>query len=408
MDSYLMWIRITISILTALLLGACHNKSIHDPTPKVRKDIMLPEYTVSLDKENYIAGDIVSINITQEGPDVISSKLIIENGPQTYSRDLPNTRDHFLVLPETFTTHSGNYKLGIYYEDTQVLTDSFNIIPQTSKDLYVLTGPRSIYADGQDASMIVSLPEDKYGNVVQEGTPVYYESLSKANKTSMSIVQIKDQVSYDIILSDTKASSHFVGITDLKNSSLEQRIEFVPLWPAEIVISNDDFYPYANNKNFVDIKTNELVDSHQNQISEGTYIRYVLIDNTGKKSIYNSLVIDGVARVRIKNPKHPKTYTVYAESADGIRSNRITLRFKPDITSIPYTVTDSTIVVGPLISQLGQLISEGTEVSLMVGGKTYQEESFKGFARFQLKLIEYKEVDNFLIKTAGIEQIGKF
>jgi hypothetical protein len=408
MDLYRMWTRIIISILISILLIACHNRSIHHPPAVIEEEIVDPIYNITSDKENYITGDVVAINISQEGPVFIRSKLIIENGPQVYNKVLPKIQDYFLVLPETFTRHAGNYKMGIFHNDKVMFLDSFNIVPQTSQDLYILTGPRSIYADGRDASMIVTIPEDKYGNVVQEGTPIYYESLSKSNKENMSIVPIMDQVSYDIILSDTKASTHYVGVTDLKNSSLEQRIDFVPLWPAAITISNDDYYPYANNKNFVDIKTNELFDSHQNQISEGTYIRYVLTDNYGKKSIYNSLVIDGVARVSIKNPNYPKTLSVYAESSNGIRSNKITLRFKPDITSIPYAKTDTTIVAGPLVSQLGQLISEGTEVILSVGNNVYKEESYKGFAKFQLKLIEYNEGDNFIIKTSGIEQKGQF
>jgi len=402
-----MWIRIITIITTSVLLSSCHNKSLHHSTPEIRNEIVMPKYSILLDNEIYIAGDIVTFNINQDGPDIIKSKLIIENGPQVYSEVLPASEDHSVVLPETFTQHSGKYKIAIFYNNESLASDSFNINSQVSDHLYILTGPRSIYADGNDASMIVSIPSDKYDNVVQEGTPIYYKSLSEANKENMSVVPIKDQVSYNIILSDTIASSHFIGVTDLKNSSLEQRIDFIPKWPSEITISNEDYYPYANNKNFVDIKTNQLFDNNQNKISEGTFIRYILIDNLGKKSIYNSLVIDGVARVRIKNPAQQKSYSVYAESSNGIKSNIIELRFKPDITSIPYALTDSTLVVGPLISQLGQLISEGTEVTLIIGNNIYKEESYKGEAIFQLMLIEHRAGDKFIIKTAGIKQTGK-
>lgn len=408
MDLYLMQIRLAISILIVLLLYSCKDKGIENPTPTKLGSTDPVQYSVKTDKNKYTVGDIITLIFIRKGDNTNLAKLIIENGVQTYNTSLPLYREYSLTLPETFTRQSGNYHISIYSDGHVILNKKFLVLPQTSENLYVITGPRSIKADGNDATMIISIPDDKYGNVVTKGTPISYESIADSKSKNKTIRPVEHQLSYNIIGSKTKATSHYVGVTDQKSFSLEQRIDFVPLWPSKITISNDEYYPYANNKNFINIETEKLLDKHGNQVSEGTYIRYILTDGKGRKSIYNSIVIGGIARVSIKNPSQPTSYTIYAESADGTQSNRIKMDFQSDITSIKYTLSDTTLRVGPLISQLGQYITEGTEVTLIVNGKTYKEEAYKSFAFFELKYISHKKGDKFSIRIAGTELTGIF
>ena len=412
MDLYLMAIRMLTYMFLILLFCSCHDSSIHiSPEPMVIQEenkFIDNTFDVRFDKEIYQAGDIIDIDIIQDGSTYISPKLIIDNGPQILTTNLPPTRDHFIVLPDYFSTHAGTYTFCIEYNSLCLHTTSIKVQPLSSSSIYTLTGPKTINADGRDASMVVNVPEDKYGNVVKEGTPIFYESVSKSKNETKNIVPIRDQLSYSIIMSDVKATSQFIGITDLKNSALEQRVDFVPQWPEQISINHDDYYPYANNKNFVDIKTDILLDKNNNKVNEGTYIRYIVTDHNGQKSLYNSLVVDGISRVRIKNPDKPSTYIVYAQSYNGVTSNQLQLQFASDIESIKYYLTDSTLVIGPLKSQLGQLISEGTKVDLIINEQLYREETFKGFAKFALKYLDYKTADSFIIKVAGQTSKGKF
>lgn len=292
----------------------------------------------------------------------------------------------------------------------QALQGSINIKPKlevATMETYI--GPPSIEAGGTDFTMLVVIPTDSLDNPVPENT------LVKVNHQFLEIekddnINTKNLIAYKNIYSYKKSGRLLVSSRSLNTDSKEFTVNVTPAIPTSFSISADRPHQYADGNQITTLSTSIIKDKHNNVVSDGTYVSFIIEDIKGHilKSVGST--INGVATSRIVHPDKGSNWSIKAY-IDGIsNSDSITLNYKQAVEDFKITFSDDgrTINVGPIKSFMQQLIPDGLQVKLQVYNDQTPVEvdtqtTFNGFTKFTLKPEVIKKGNYTLsIEAAGI------
>ena len=196
------------------------------------------------------------------------------------------------------------------------------------------------------------------------------------------------------------------GLSHNKKSSREQQITQTADWGTDFKIELVSHHPYADNRQYSQITTTKIADIYRNTVHDGTFVEFIVEEGGNFVGVYKALTIDGIAKVYIKNPAAATIYTVSAHIENRASSNSIQISFRNIISRINYKHYhfQKAIKVGPLTSDLGQMIPDGTAVELTVDGTKYVQECYEGYAVFSFVKLGIKKPESATIKVAGIER----
>lgn len=367
-----------------------------------------PEINIKLEQQNIEVAQSCIVTIEQEGPVSNELFLSIDNGINNLVIPLKSQQSQTFKIDENLTKHAGNYIISVILRDSvlkhqELLVDplkAFNAIDQ-------YTGPKTIVANNKTESMVVSIPKDQFDNAIKEGTPITYAtrtiSKTRINRTD----EIKNHKSYQIIPSLKQETTETIGANIESVYSSEQRIDHIPDWPEKIKIYALNHKSIADNRSFSTIKTDAIFDQNNNRIPDGTIIYFHIKDEKNQTSIYNGLTIDGIATCYIKNPKEANYYKIHASTAEGIISNEIDLSFKTGIVQVDAVIFGNKLKIGPLTSELGQFITDGSEIKVIHGNNRYTTQSYQGFAEVELKNFDPNIPTTIFVQVAGRTELIK-
>ncbi len=384
--------------IIALLLSSCSSRNKEITFVSGEKTIA----SIITNKKSISVGDSALVKISVEKYGEYPVVLVIDNGISPIVKSVPNKKVTVLKLSGNSTLHAGFYSLYLLQGDNIISQTELSVIPgKAYKDIKVYTGPKTITANNQDQSMIVAVSEDQWNNTIIDGSPITITSRIENSQALTEQILVKNQIAHKIINAQENKNFKLLGISSSDVVSKQQRIDFVPDWMKSLQINLIEHYPVANNRHFVKIKTNTVTDKNKNIIPDGTFINFFLTDKNDKQSIYQSLIIDGIATCYVKNPKSANSYNIYAISSNGVKSNTLSLTFTEDLRAIKYKWDKNKLVIGPLIGQLGESISDGTEVVITDGTKMLIKESLRGYTTFDLTSSNL-DISKLEIKISGL------
>ncbi len=359
---------------------------------------------------------------------VPSLELVVPNNYVTAGNDIAvqiiNNEKYqgkvHLVLKTVFTYHVFVFdlknKVGEYEVDGKYLTESgivncwlmvdnvlvseknFQVRASDIADpIKLFTGPNSIWVNDFQETMVVALPKDKYGNAARELDSVEINLQMPDKIIEGEFIKIHDQLAFKKLSSGQTTGKILAGASAMSANSKEQKVEVVPLWPKVLSIEIVDHLPYADGRQFYQIKTNTIKDDRGNMIPDGTHVVFSATSRD-RKLEYNSYTIDGVAKAYIRNPEIKSVWKILGIVGNGsIVSKPITIEFKDVIKNVPRILSNTHFLVGPIESYIGQYVPDGTEVEYYDGQKTTVKETEDGKVDFHLPM----DYDNFYIKIAG-------
>jgi len=253
-------------------------------------------------------------------------------------------------------------------------------------------GPKTIAVGGMEKSMLTNVTIDKYGNPVEDSTAVRYRLRYPGTLLNLQQVAITDHlVSFIQLASKEEAGKIIIGANSKNASGREQEVKVIAGPPKDIEIELVEWFPYADSRQMVWIRTEVMRDEFENVVADGTEVKFIIKDQSSAYSEYKSFTVGGVANVYIENPPKATSWNVFAKTHGEMLSNSLLLNFESNIESIAfdYDRRNHKIVVGPIISGLGQHVNDGTEVSLTIskGDKKlkYEMESQDGHCEVKLK-----------------------
>lgn len=335
------------------------------------------------------AGNEIWLILKTENKDQVPIEFIIDNG--LTSRSINGYTNKKLILTNEQAQVAGLYNIYIIYANELVAKRSLFINPQNIVDpIDVYTGPNTIVVDHKQPSMVVSLPADKYDNPILKDDPIEYKfAQGLETNTTENINQLYSATQFS---ADKQAEKIIIGSSFLDASSKEQRVDAIADWPTAFSIEIVSHYPVADNRQYLRIRTSNILDEHSNKIPDGTMVVFEVFENSNKVAKYQAYTIDGTANVYIRNPAISTNWIIKANIAKTAFSNKLDLQFKSNLKELTYhyNLSNNKIFIGPLKGQLGQYISDGTKVYLQIGDEHLVRETEEGKTMFDLNLTKYK------------------
>lgn len=390
-----------IIIIFLLLFSACN--SITESPAQNTKSNTKGIIKIAAPNGNTVGNEIkILIETENKAEDPII--LLVDNG-LTIRTIYATTNQSITLLPD-WLKKSGLYKLTAIHNNTIIATRKLRIkSADISEPLEVYTGPVTILVNGQEESMLTYIPADRYDNGITQATSISYTSTKDSNKNETGTV--RNLISYNMHRSNTKAEKILLGVQAEKFASPEQSVEEIADWPVDIKISIVNHHSFADNRQYTRLKTDKLYDAYGNQIADGTLLTFYQLQDGKLYGTYKSIVVDGVTNAYLRNPREAGQYQIQAV-AGTVTSNTLRLDYARLINEIPtnYDSLTKILQVGPLVSSLGQLVPEGTEVVLNNKDEELIKETIHGSVSFELSQIKFLS-NSIVINSGGLSKTIK-
>lgn len=366
--------------------------------------IEYPTLEVDLSSNTILAGEDLTIDINQANK-LGDANLVLSNGVIAINKFVAAKAHQSITLSSPTTDAAGTFTIRIVKQDSLLFQEDIKILPLALTDpIDIYAGPRTINVDQKQQSMVVAIPRDSFGNPIADGLEVKFSINEEEEDIGSQNKEVEHLVSYKILTADVNADDQFIGISHPSASSKKQKLISIPAWPTQLTLEAEDHFPFANNRNFVKIKTNKLKDQFGNTIPDGTLLRFHIHENGLESARYNGITIDGVAFAYLRNPKQKSDWIIKVSVGDRFFGSGLRLKFDNDLQNLTYEFTDEALIVGPLRGQLGQYISDGTEVILNYKGKKISSETLNGVASFNLENIEWASGSTAILSAAGLQK----
>lgn len=310
------------------------------------------------------AGTIVTIEAVAAESSGVSTVVISAGYGQLEFDMVINAGVGSLNLPAAVTQHAGV----ITVASGNVVTE-LTIEPIEVHELVApLVGPRTIVADGQDESLAVMLPIDRYGNQVADGTAVNVE-WQQPEGTDQVRTETADGMAWVPVQSGLTAGPTTVRSTASSStgeivSSAAVRIDEVPGRVETIELDASTSTALADGRTIIEVETGTLVDEHGNELMDGTVAQLVFMGPSGS-GVLPATVQNGVVRVDLVAPDQPGTLTASVH-VHGEVSSDITIDFASAIESYEVRLEsvgpDVVLRVERALDPSGAFIADGTEL----------------------------------------------
>lgn len=371
---------IIYSLTFCLLLLSCKSEERKQP-------IDYPTIDIFLESKRVVAGHELLFRFRSQA--YIEGQVVFEGvWGQLVQDKILQKGDNDIIISPAINTKTG--LASIYFTSDTFRTERVyvEILPGPSASaIPIYTGPKSIWIDGIQRSMIAAIPIDTFGNALADQTKVRFNSRTINSKTLRANEKSKHMIAPYTFYSDKKANDYLVGVSGDGFQAMEQTVSSVPFLPRTLLLDLVQHIPYADDRQFTSLRTRPIRDRAGNVLPDGTLIEFYIHSDKGTISKYKSFTIDGVASVSIKNPSYETVWEIKASLAASYFSNTIKLFYGKAIKDLRYSFDSSSkiLTVGPLISYLGQLVSNETQVYCNGSFGTLQEGTEKGKAIFELK-----------------------
>ncbi len=371
--------QLTLHILCLLLFVGCKENKTFTPS--------IAEVSITLKKEAIQAGTPLLFDIqSTTGVD----ELIVQLDHFWFTKTwfLPDLKKGAsFEIPSTALEYSGIHQIKIRHHQKEIARIPFEVTPlKIQNPITSLNGPKSIWIENRQQSMITSLPKDTFYNPGPEGAPLLHQIKYSDGRVMTKEIAIKNQVAYSLFSGGIKTGKIKAGISTIDAHGKETHTQAIGLPPTSIQLKVEKHVSFADPRESVIIRTNPLQDQYGNLVPDGTMVYINVQTNKETQSAYQSITIDGVAKVWLRNPAYSSIWIVKGH-VGSIQSEPIVLKFHSNLQKIT-TAFDSNLLelkVGPLVGHLNQYIADGMDVSLLIDDQILRQETQDGFVRFNLK-----------------------
>lgn len=311
------------------------------------------------------AGEIVSIEATSTD-DVGFAEVIVHVGYGQLRFEMAIVEGQGrLDLPAAVTQHAGLVQIesGTERETLQILPGEVTTL------IAPLVGPRTIVANGNDETLAVLLPTDRFGNQVADGTETTVMWEQPGDVVATAVSSTADGMAWTMIASGEVAGPTIVAATTRDGGEVVRgaavRIDEVPGTVRSITLRSSSLTGRADGRSVLAIETDELVDAFGNVLADGTSAHFVF-DGPSGQGVVTGTVQNGIARIELTAPTEPGRLVGYLD-VHGVQSNEVEIDFESAISGFEVrldTVGEETVLrVENALDPSGAFIADGTTVT---------------------------------------------
>jgi len=300
-------------------------------------------------------------------------------------------------LDTSITKQGGYIQLQLKHKDLYENEYNIEITPaQALGKMEAFNGPKSLFANDDDGSMLVVIPKDEYGNPLKDGAIVHFSQRSTQGQSKLVKRPVSGLVSYNVTNSKIKHGKVLLGAQISKAAIEEQELLIEASMPAKLIIKTEEWYPTADERQNIHLSTLPIYDQYMNLVPDGTLINFTVRNRGNIISVYNGFTVNGVANIYIQNPSEAMNWHLQASLYGSIFSNILHFQFEENNIDyrVAYNAKRNELIVGPVTAKDQKLFPDGTKIkaSIKLNGVThsYTAELFDGYARFALSEAFYK------------------
>ena len=400
-----------ISFLVVIFTFSCGKKG------EVMHTSQVGTAKILFEKVNINAGEkIKSVEVKTDGFEGITQlQLLIANkwGMKVLESEIENDRISF-DLSNILFQERGDIEFILTAEQTVLDRHKLEILPFAGDSLVEsYLGPKTIFVGGAERTMLTNVTTDKYGNPVADGSRVDYSIRYPGEKAYRQTIRTEELVSFIQLYSKEKIGKIIIGANSDKASIREQEVRVIPGSPTQISIEIVEWFPYADSRQTVWLRSDVIRDSFGNVVADGSMISFVVIGDGKIINEYKSYTVSGISNIYIENPPSETSWSVFAKTNDENISNVLSLDFESNIESVAfdYDRSNHSISVGPITSNLGQFVNDGTAINLTIKNgedeTILENETLDGFCEFKLGGEKFEQGTYALALDVGGEQVTK-
>lgn len=329
------------------------------------------EVTVSV-ASPVVAGSPLDVHIdAHTAPDGLAVDVALFSAVQTvqYSTQVVDGEATW-PIPAEAMTHAGLAELVVRVGATQSSSEIEVLPGDVVAPVVPLVGPRTIVADAQDFSMLVTTPVDRFGNPAPDWTPVSIAVRRPDGSLLPLLVVVDDGIAATLVPADTTAGrltlSASVGDVDGPPVALDQ----VAGTPVEIAVElgasgNGASALIADGFTLYPVTTSVLADAFGNVMPDGIEVMFV-VEGPDGTDLVETTVQAGRATTRLEAPSAPGDVVVRA-LVSGQESTPFELAFSTAVVEASARLRgDGTLVeIGPVLGAAGGFVPDGTPAEVV-------------------------------------------
>ena len=291
-----------------------------------------------------------------------------------------------LVLTATATADTARFRLPVAFTRTAgsvtlVATSAGTVAHGTTELLagtavgpvQAVVGARSIVADGADASMVVTIPVDVWGNAIAEGSPVQFFRQYPDGTQGTSQTTLSHLLAFENLFSGTRAGRGTVWVSVGTVAGPGVSLDEVAGPPAPFTL--EPVEPLlagtatADGQTLVPVRTSVLRDRFGNVEPDGTQVTVEWSGPDGPARA-TAVTIAGVAQLSVQAPSTPGDVQITGFCRGVASAGALVLPFPPAVGEFPVIADLSSsgvnVTIGPVTGFGGSLVPDGTPVTVTV------------------------------------------
>lgn len=365
------WYAAVLTVLLWIVVGtACRSGLTADPADE------LPPARIFLPDSISPAGRSVRLGVQTSAPQPVDNWALIWSdafGDRMYSAK-PDGQGLVFEIPDTVVYRSGDVLLSLCWMGHTI--DQAHLWIKAGEPEGVIetyAGARTLVSNSGQRAMIVGIPKDALGNVVDAGTKVLLSLRYPDAQPLTRELTVGNMVTSLELSAGSRTGKIIIGATAGQARSIEEAIQVTSGWPVAFSVEVLSWFPYADARQHISLRTDFIRDAAGNLVSDGTLIHFIVSEQGRPVATYRSYTSGGSAKVFIENPQRPVAWEITAMSEGGIRSNSVRLEFAPYVSALPvlYDAQRHALSIGPVTGKLGQMVGDDLEIHIALTGSQY-------------------------------------
>lgn len=369
----------------SLLYIACSSE-------KNSQDKSNPSYTLVGSKTTHIAGDRIQIQFEGER---VGQPILWLNSAFGSSLIPPDSEEDLVTftLPKVFSEKSGYASWELVEGTLSLAKGKINILPHPSLTSPIASylGPRSITAGGDDFTMLVTVPTDRYDNPLADSTQLSFKK-QFGNDIEETPISLINGLGWKNFYSPEQSGRLLISAVHDAGTSKELTATVDPAKATGFAIDYRRNHSFADGHQVITFVTDEIKDAFGNTVSDGALVNFLVTNTQGMQLRTMGTTLNGRAKGELLHPDRPAKWRVTAYVTGAAKSNSLSLDFEPALSDFRLSTSpDGRIVqLSELRSFMGQLIPDGIPISLKIGTpagvslETLRTSSRLGMARFEI------------------------
>ena len=376
------------------------------------------EFTIKTQSLEYVAGDTILLGIQHNAStkakrdnalNLSLQLMVISSFGITVVDPINEDLERAFTIPNEFCKIAGDLQVILLHrgEISDRLTIQIKPAYNSALQMENYIGPPSIIIGSNEYAMLVSLPTDAFDNLLSDNTELQIHS-SFGNQKQSETKLLENGYAWKKFYPNDTPGKLFVGVDCLGVGSGQLETVIQPSKPTDFNISVEREHNYADGNELVTLRSSVLKDQFGNTLSDGTLVVYEIQSDREVGLSTSAVTINGIATAQILHPDLPSNWEIQAVVPGISQSDLVSLEFEAAIRSedLKVTIDEGVIIVGPIYSYLGQLVPDGTEVTLQRDGvKMIRKYTQNGAVEFDLNNLTIDPPNGmFIVEAMGMNK----